>query len=181
MSASQDCTLRQFSCFKDNRSKELSQGKLGKMAKEFDVDIESLRLPPITQLAVHNAQQKRFDNLLSLHLGQAGVCTWSVIRGAIGNHMLTPPGDALPKAVAISHCGHFGLVGTASGEIHLFNMQSGLLRKSTPSSQAHQRPVSAILTDNSNRQFTTASLDGTIKVRQGNAMSNTPGVELLHL
>ncbi|KAJ9056786.1 rRNA-processing protein utp21 [Entomophthora muscae] len=178
MSASQDCTLRQFSCFKDNRSKELSQGKLGKMAKEFDVDIESLRLPPITQLAVHNAQQKRFDNLLSIHLGQPGVCTWSVIRGAIGNHMLTPPGNALPKAVAISHCGHFGLVGTASGEVHLFNMQSGILRKSTTSSQSHQRPITAILTDGSNRQFTTASLDGTIKVWDFSTFAVVSSIEL---
>ncbi|KAI0224591.1 rRNA-processing protein utp21 [Massospora cicadina] len=164
MSASQDCTLRQFSCFKDNRSKEFSQGKLGKMAREYDVEVASLRLPPITQLAVHNAQQKRFDNLLTVHLGQAGVCTWSVLRGAIGSHLLTPPGTALPKAVAISQCGHFGFVGTAAGEVHLFNLQSGILRKSTPSHRAHQRPVSAILPDGANRRFTTASIDGTLKV-----------------
>ena len=36
--------------------------------------------------------------------------------------------DAPVTAVAVSHCGNFGLVGNAAGRVDRYNMQSGLHR-----------------------------------------------------
>jgi len=34
------------------------------------------------------------------------------------------------KCVAISYCGNYGFLGTANGGIDVYNVQSGILRKS---------------------------------------------------
>ena len=60
-----------------------------------------------------------------------------------GDHVLRPPADecsqpAPVSAVAVSCCGNFGFVGSASGRVDRYNMQSGLHRGS------YQRCVSAL-------------------------------------
>ena len=52
-----------------------------------------------------------------------------------GDHVLRPPAEECPHpapvtAVAISCCGNFGFVGSASGRVDRYNMQSGLHRGS---------------------------------------------------
>lgn len=175
MSAGQDRTVRQFSLFKDSRSKELSQGHLAKKAKDYAVEVATLRLPPVIHLSVHNAQQHRWANMLTVHQGQHFVSTWSVLNGALGEHVLTLPGGSLPKVSGISHCGHFGLVGCSDGSVHCFNLQSGLWRRST---NAHSRPITSILPDRSNRSFTTTSLDGQIKVIDFNSFKEIASIDV---
>jgi hypothetical protein len=58
-------------------------------------------------------------------------------------HALTPPPSALREgeppppvtSVAISRCGNFGIVGSASGAVHRYNLQSGRHRGARPTSQ----------------------------------------------
>ncbi|KAI9298081.1 WD40 repeat-like protein [Neoconidiobolus thromboides FSU 785] len=177
LSASQDLTLRQFSTFKENQSCELSQGKLQAKAKSINKDINSLKLPPITQFTLNNQQQqKRWDNILSIHLGQPMVRTWSLQKNTLGEHILLPPNNEIAKSVAISHCNNFGLIGTIQGYVHQFNLQSGLLRKSTKDS--HEASITCILTDNYNRLFSTVSLDGVIKIWEFKSLTLLHSIDL---
>lgn len=75
------------------------------------------------------------------------------------------------KAVCVSACGNFGLAGTSGGRIEMWNMQSGLRRKSyeLPKAIKHKGPavmnVTGLATDALNRLVIASTLDGTINVR----------------
>lgn len=78
----------------------------------------------------------------------------------IGKVKLPSKDHSLIKAVTLSTCGNFGFLGTSSGWIDKYNMQSGLHRRSI---QAHKKPITAIACDNTNRLIISGSLDHTVK------------------
>lgn len=68
-------------------------------------------------------------------------------------HVLRPPPSALRDgeepapvtAVAVSRCGNFGIVGSASGAVHRYNLQSGLHRGAPPNAHSSgQSPLSLL-------------------------------------
>ena len=73
-------------------------------------------------------------------------------------------------------CGNFGIVGMSTGAIHMYNMQSGIRRKSYfvgPSaseatsrvqSMGKERAISGLATDTLNRLVIASTGDGTIHV-----------------
>ena len=65
------------------------------------------------------------------------------------------------QAVAISACGNFGIVGSSSGVIETFNLQSGLRRRKFV---GHTKAVTGLVIDNVNRHLVSGSLDGTLRV-----------------
>ena len=83
-------------------------------------------------------RERDWANVITAHAGDPVAYTWRLQKFSIGEHALRPLGsakrgpDCLPPspvtAVAVSACGNFGLVGTASGRIDRHNMQSGLHR-----------------------------------------------------
>lgn len=77
-------------------------------------------------------------------------------------------------SVSLSFCGNFGLIGSAKGAIDLYNMQSGLHRRSFgkdgPSHQQHSKAVTGLTTDNLSRVVYSCSLDGTVKVFNQNVL-----------
>jgi len=75
-------------------------------------------------------KQKEWDNILTCHLNDNGARSWSYKNKALGKHVMQTKDTSAAKAVAISSCGNFGFVGSASGSVDMFNMQSGLYRKS---------------------------------------------------
>ncbi|KAG1877929.1 Utp21 specific WD40 associated putative domain-containing protein [Suillus subalutaceus] len=65
------------------------------------------------------------------------VRSWTVLNKRVGKHTFnsaesskrkSPSG--VVKCVCVTACGNFGLAGSSTGEIHMWNMQSGLKRKS---------------------------------------------------
>lgn len=83
--------------------------------------------------------------------------------------------DALyAKCVCVTACGNFGLAGSSLGTIHMWNMQSGIRRKTfdigvcpaeaaARSTEKH-RAVNGLATDSLNRVVLASTYDGTINV-----------------
>lgn len=69
-----------------------------------------------------------WDNIISCHPGLSYAQTWSFAKKSIGSHKLSSSDGSLVLSSAISLCGHFGFIGTASGSLEIYNLQSGLHR-----------------------------------------------------
>lgn len=82
------------------------------------------------------------------------------------------------KCVCVTACGNFGLAGSSTGVINMWNMQSGILRKTfhighRPAEVAQrykgsntntERAITGIATDSLNRLVIASTFDGTINV-----------------
>ncbi|KAJ1673818.1 rRNA-processing protein utp21, partial [Spiromyces aspiralis] len=161
LSAGRDQALRYFSVTRDSQNVELSQGSLERAAKLKRMNVRDLRLPCITQFSADPARQKDWDNILTCHLNDPRVFTWSIKRKAIGKHAIPLNDGAIAKAVAVSACGNFGFIGTSAGYVDVINMQSGRHRKRL---EGHERTVTAVQCDRINHFVYTAGLDKTVKV-----------------
>ncbi|KAL1914934.1 uncharacterized protein VTP21DRAFT_7850 [Calcarisporiella thermophila] len=161
LSAGRDRSLRLFSTIRDAQSTELSQGHLSRKSRLLNLKIDDLKLPQILHFSASDTRQKDWDNVLTTHLNDTAARTWSIQRKALGKHVLkTSDGSAL-KVTAISACGNFGFVGAASGRVDMFNLQSGLHRRTF---SGHTKAITGIVADSINRYVVTSSLDGTVKV-----------------
>ncbi|KAF9189420.1 hypothetical protein BGZ51_009596 [Haplosporangium sp. Z 767] len=163
LSAARDRSLRAFSTVRDSQSTELSQGSLSKKAKLLNLKIDELKLPLITTVAASPAKQKEWDNILTAHWNEPGVRSWNYQRKALGAHIMNPKDGSATKAVAVSTCGNFGFVGSALGGIDMFNMQSGLFRRSFEE-DGHKKSVTGLQSDRLNKTLISGSLDGFLKM-----------------
>jgi U3 small nucleolar RNA-associated protein 21 len=83
------------------------------------------------------------------------------------------------QAVCVTACGNFGIAGSSTGGIYMWNMQSGIKRKTfnvgpCPSEAAsrfqssgtkkRERCITGLATDSLNRVVIASTLDGTINV-----------------
>ncbi|KAI7823322.1 Utp21 specific WD40 associated putative domain-containing protein [Gamsiella multidivaricata] len=163
LSAGRDRSLRAFSTVRDSQSVELSQGSLSKKSRLLNLKIDELKLPLITTVAAAPAKEKEWDNILTAHWNEPGVRSWNYQRKVLGSHLMTPKDGSSTKTVAISTCGNFGFVGSASGGIDMFNMQSGIHRRSF-SEDGHSKAVTGLQSDRLNKSLVSGSLDGLLKL-----------------
>ncbi|KAI8084571.1 Utp21 specific WD40 associated putative domain-containing protein [Halteromyces radiatus] len=164
LSTGRDQSLRMFSVYRDSQSFELSQGHLEKKAKAWDVKMQDLKLPLITDFATSIGKAKEWDNILTSHINDTAGRTWSMKRKAIGKHTLIGKSNTAVKVTEITACGNFGLLGSSSGQIDMFNMQSGAHRKTFGGLEGHKKPITGLATDNINRYVISSSVDRTIKI-----------------
>ncbi|KAG9073038.1 hypothetical protein KI688_000820 [Linnemannia hyalina] len=163
LSAGRDRSVRAFSTVRDSQSTELSQGSLSKKSKLLNLKIDELKLPLVTTLAASPAKEKEWDNILTAHWNEPGVRSWNYQRKTLGAHIMTPKDGSATKTVAVSSCGNFGFVGSASGGIDMFNMQSGIFRRSYEE-DGHKKSVTGLQSDRLNRTLISGSLDGLLKL-----------------
>lgn len=176
LSSGRDRSLRLLSTLRDSQSTELSQGSVERNARKQSVRQDQLKLPAATHFTASSRQEKYWDNVVTAHLGESGARTWSTKRRAIGKHRLMSRDDHTITTTEISGCGHFGLLGTSSGRIDLFNLQSGVYRRSflpprSPSSSSSREEewakvasVTGIAVDAANHQLISGSLDGQVRI-----------------
>lgn len=106
----------------------------------------------------------------------------SVISSKSRKKVHTNAGGGVVRSVFVTACGNFGLAGSSNGRIVMWNMQSGIRRRTFDvgrldsvtsgdlSSRAKgkgkstDRPVTGIAVDPLNRILVAATLDGTINV-----------------
>ncbi|KAH9063481.1 Utp21-domain-containing protein [Lactarius vividus] len=185
LTASRDRSLRYTSVVRDSRSFELSQGSLSKKASTISVPLASLKHSSVTALSFSTTRYKDWDNILTAHSDETYARTWSMLNKRLGKHALGVVENGKPrtvgtiKAVCVSACGNFGLVGSSTGIIHMWNMQSGARRKSfslgpcpegvytkyrsPPGKQkSEERSVTGLATDSLNRVVIVSTLDGTV-------------------
>ena len=140
-----DRTVRIFSSARAVLDKEYSQGAgLEKKSKRFDIDRTELLLPPVTAMAVCEARERDWGDLVTVHRNHAFAYVWSTQRGAQSGPVLRqpqwnvstmkrpPPREAHATSLCISTCGNYALVGTRGGQIYKYNIQSGIARGSYP-------------------------------------------------
>ncbi|KAK3815988.1 MAG: WD40-repeat-containing domain protein [Linnemannia gamsii] len=163
LSAGRDRSLRAFSTVRDSQSTELSQGSLSKKSKLLNLKIDELKLPLVTTLAASPAKEKEWDNILTAHWNEPGVRSWNYQRKALGAHIMSPKDKSATKTVAVSSCGNFGFVGSALGGVDMYNMQSGLFRRSFVE-DGHKKSVTGLQSDRLNRTLISGSLDGLLKM-----------------
>ncbi|KAL7754136.1 rRNA-processing protein utp21 [Sorochytrium milnesiophthora] len=162
LSSARDRALRMFSVIRDSQSTELSQGPgINKQSKSMGVSVDQLKLPVVTAMYACELKERDWDNIITAHAGDAGARTWNYKRKAIGEHVLYSKDKTALKAVTISHCGNFALVGAASGRIDMFNIQSGAHRREFV---GHTKAVSGVVVDRINKYVISSSLDKTIKL-----------------
>jgi U3 small nucleolar RNA-associated protein 21 len=132
LSAGADRAFRVFSTIQDQQSRELSQKHAGRRAKRLRLREEEVKLPRIVGLAAAEARERDWANVLTAHEGDAVAYTWRLAQFTLGEARLAPPPGAPGRpppapvtSVAVSPCGNFGVVGSGSGCIDRYNMQSG--------------------------------------------------------
>ncbi|EMD38277.1 hypothetical protein CERSUDRAFT_113446 [Gelatoporia subvermispora B] len=187
LTASKDRSLRCTSVVRDSRSFEFSQGSLAKKATNLSIPITSLKFPPISAMSYSSARSKDWDDILTAHSDETFARTWTMKDKRVGKHTFGftaagkkggPVGSV--KAVCVTACGNFGLASSSTGSIHLYNMQSGIFRKSfgigpcppevparfrpssTTGKKAQERSVTGLATDALNTVVIASTLDGTV-------------------
>lgn len=178
LSGGQDRSFRFFSTIRDQRSRELSQGHIQAKANNVNYLGETgsaTKLSPIIDFAFNITKQKQWDNVVSCHRGSSTAITWNRQNLIIGKYRLQShsPSHSNLSSVAISACGNYALLGSQSGYIDKYNIQSGIHRGAFPDAKLlgkreanemrHTSAVTGIVVDAVNCYAISGSLDGTIK------------------
>ncbi|KAH3669146.1 hypothetical protein WICMUC_004985 [Wickerhamomyces mucosus] len=160
LSASRDRSFWSFSLRKDAQSQELSQ-RAHKRADGKRVAGSTIKekFPEILDIAIENSREGEWENVLTAHKDEIFARTWDSRNKRVGRYNLNTIDGGNVKSVAISQCGNFGLVGSTSGGIGVYNLQSGILRKKY---QLHKKAVTGIAIDGMNRKMVSAGLDGIV-------------------
>ncbi|KAI8333218.1 Utp21 specific WD40 associated putative domain-containing protein [Blakeslea trispora] len=164
LSAGRDHSLRSFSTIRDAQNFEYSQGHLARKANRQGVRMDDLKLPQIVDFDVNDTKVKEWDNIITCHGNDNACRTWSSKNKRLGGHTLISTDKTAVKTTCISSCGNFGYLGCASGTVDMFNMQSGLHRKTFAGPDGHKKPITGLMTDTIHRYLITASVDKTIKI-----------------
>ena len=116
-------------------------------------------------MIIASAKDKEWANVITCHMNDNGGRTWRTKNKAIGDHALLSSDKSANKVACISACGNFGFIGSASGQIDMFNLQSGLHRKVYSGTDGHKKAITGLATDVANRYLISGSVDRKIKVR----------------
>lgn len=180
LSGGLDRTLRFFHTIRDQQAHEFSQGSIEARTKALSKTqghVE-LRLAPITDFDYNSVKEKQWDSIITSHRGLPAAVTWNYPNQVMGKYRLASTdrtkGQKSPvTAVCISACGNYGIIGSQTGAIDKYNMQSGIHRGSYPdtalldSSEAsemkHTAEVTGLCVDAVNCYLMSGSIDGTVK------------------
>jgi U3 small nucleolar RNA-associated protein 21 len=183
-------------------------GSLAKKASTLSIPLASLKFPPIISLSFSSTRAKDWDDVITTHADETFARTWNVLGKKLGKHSLGfvdgtkkkgPIGSAKVRmtsslatvqiiflrgpraqAVCVTACGNFGIGSSSTGDIYMWNLQSGIKRKSfnigpcplevvdrfrLSATKKADRCVTGVASDSLNRVVIASTLDGTINVR----------------
>ncbi|CAB4256179.1 similar to Saccharomyces cerevisiae YLR409C UTP21 Subunit of U3-containing 90S preribosome and Small Subunit (SSU) processome complexes [Maudiozyma barnettii] len=161
LSASRDRSLWGFSLRKDAQSQELSQ-RLHKKNDGNRVGGSTIKgkFEEIVSMAIENTRLGEWENVITAHKNEKFARTWDMRNKRVGRWTFKTTDDGFVKSVALSQCGNFGFVGSSNGDITVYNMQSGIIRKKY---RLHKNAaVTGIELDGMNRKMVSCGLDGLI-------------------
>lgn len=127
-----DRQIRSSSLIKDSQSIEISQGSgLEKSSKKIGISPSLLLLPPPTSISFHErvGGDLRWDNMLTSHIGKNFAQTWRPDHRRIGSYKLSSKDSTPILTTTVSPCGNWALLGSEGGNIDVYNMQSGIFKK----------------------------------------------------
>ncbi|KZP01180.1 Utp21-domain-containing protein [Calocera viscosa TUFC12733] len=178
LTASADRSLRCVSVVRDSRSFELSQGSIEKKASAMHISADELKLPPAVAISFSETRAKDWDDVMTGH-SEAGARSWWLLEKRMGKFTFgagsrgSGPSVSGVRTVCVSACGNFGLAGTEDGSVGMWNLQSGILRKTfdltkpvkggkKKKGKAAERVVTGIATDALNRVVVVSTLAGSL-------------------
>ncbi|KAL6759017.1 WD40 repeat-like protein [Haematococcus lacustris] len=186
LSAGSDRAFRVFSTIQDQQSRELSQKNVSRRAKKLKVRESEIKLPRVVALDACVVRERDWANVITAHEGDPTAYVWRLAHFTLGEHELRPPlpppqlppsGGALGgpvTSVALSPCGNFGVVGSGTGRLDKYNMQSGIHRgvfgRQPPAGTgvvqqaAHDGPITGLGVDSCNRILVSTGLDGWLRL-----------------
>ncbi|XP_054253451.1 WD repeat-containing protein 36 [Indicator indicator] len=171
LSAGQDGTLQSFSTVHEKFNKNLGRGSINKKkSKKKGLKLDTMALPPITVFASEVAHQSDWDSIVACHQGYITCTTWNYQKSCIGTHKLKPeefskhkPIDIYATAVDITSCGNFAVIGLSTGQVDMYNMQSGIHRGCFGKERAHKGAIRGVVVDGLNQLIITAGSEALIK------------------
>uniref|UniRef100_A0A8B9IRW6 WD repeat domain 36 n=1 Tax=Amazona collaria TaxID=241587 RepID=A0A8B9IRW6_9PSIT len=171
LSAGQDGTLQSFSTVHEKFNKSLGRGSINKKkSKKKGLKLDTMALPPITVFASEVAHQSDWDGIVACHQGYITCTTWNYQKTSMGAHKLKPeefskhkPIDIYATAVDITSCGNFAVIGLSTGQVDVYNMQSGIHRGHYGEERAHEGAIRGVAVDGLNQLTITAGSEGLIK------------------
>uniref|UniRef100_H3D6U4 WD repeat domain 36 n=1 Tax=Tetraodon nigroviridis TaxID=99883 RepID=H3D6U4_TETNG len=171
LSAGQDGTLQSFSTVHERFNKNLGHGRCQPGSVRLGLSYEELRLPAITAFTSATARQSDWDGIAACHRGRRAATTWNYQRCTMGAHQLQPPAVCrsftsclLSQAVDVTSCGNFAVIGSSSGRVDVYNMQSGLHRGCYgDDGTAHSGAVRGVAVDALNQLTFTSGSDWLLK------------------
>ncbi|OCF33495.1 U3 small nucleolar RNA-associated protein 21 [Kwoniella heveanensis BCC8398] len=169
LTAGRDRSLRYTSVVRDSRSFELSQGSLIKKAIGLGVTVDHLKYPQITSISSSSIRSKDWEDVVTAHADDAVARTWRVQEKRLGPWAFEVE-DGIVQTVCVTACGNFALVGSSTGEIRMWNLQSGKERRSFSmtakadgeKSKKSIQAVTGLVTDALNRTVVASTLEGKI-------------------
>ncbi|KPI88431.1 hypothetical protein ABL78_2444 [Leptomonas seymouri] len=169
VTAGNDRALRVTHVFSDRASWELSQGKLGKRGREMQMGREAVKLPPATALAASTTRNYQWSSLVSIHAASTLACGWRMDTRAMDFKLSGIQTAAhTARALALSDCGNYAVVGYSSGNVAILSLQNRSVRHLFDSDlgadRAHDSSVECVEVGCSNTTVITAGLDGVIKM-----------------
>ncbi|KAJ3210722.1 hypothetical protein HDU67_005051 [Dinochytrium kinnereticum] len=117
-------------------------------------------LTPIVSFDCNSAKENTWDSAVTCHSNDSCVRTWSVKKRRIGKNLLFTKDKSFAKVCLVSYCGNFGFVGSASGRIDMFNLQSGIFQRSF---LGHKKAVVGLGSSLNNLKLVSGSLEGCLK------------------
>lgn len=175
LTASTDQTLRVTHLFSDRASWELSQGRFGKRVRDTKQSRDTMQVPPVTSIVSSTVRNYQWSSVMTLHDASAITCGWRMDTRAQDfklSGIKTTSHTA--RAIAMSCCGNFAVVGYSSGHAVIMNIQNRSIRQLFDpvlevandqgfSGSAHQSSIETVQVVNDNNVIVTAGLDGLIK------------------
>jgi U3 small nucleolar RNA-associated protein 21 len=163
------------------------------------------QISPINSISYSTARSKDWDDILTAHTDETFARSWTTLNKRLGKHTLGFADSVKGKSkernvlgsikvnhakktvasslmfledVCVTACGNFGLAGSSTGLIHMWNMQSGIKRKSYDvgpcppeasarlrnGAQKRDRVITGLATDPLNRIVIASTFDGTLNV-----------------
>ena len=135
LTTGQDLSVRYMNVSAPKYNFLMSQSKIAKKLNATGITMNDLKLSSIQDMACSITKEGLWDNMVTCHADSRKAFTWNIKNKTLGQHTLvsTSPGKGAVKAVAISVCGNFAVLGSQCGWIDVYNLQSGSHRGNCPS------------------------------------------------
>lgn len=178
LTAANDSTLHIMNTISETFNKNMGTARSKKTSRKKKKHVfDNKILPPIVKVSTCMHRDKQWDSIAALHRQKGIATTWSYDRVCMGEHKLKPSKlerGIVATCLTVTHCGNFVVIGYIDGQIHKFNLQSGLHRGNYGSSKrlAHKGAIRGVETDIVNTRVITAGADKKIKFwyfKQGDA------------
>lgn len=164
ISAGLDSTLKAFSIYSERLNRNFGTASYNrKLAKKKGVHRDTNIMNPIIDFSIETVREKEWDNIVACHRNTPFVTSWNFDRMKMGEHRLMHDRfrnqtNVFVECVSLSVCGNFAFVGTNTGHLDRFNIQSGIHRCQY-GDPAHQGIIRGVVSDDLNQMVVSGGND----------------------